>query len=93
MVAERVWHAATEIGLSVQPWTALLFLFLRLRESETELGQDTVKTLSDIRCLFRAVIPEAMAMTDVLLLRLAYASSPTARSLRRNVDDFLIFKD
>jgi hypothetical protein len=92
MVAERVWHAATELGVAVQPWTALLFLFLRIRERVEELEQDTIRRLFAVERAFRMLFPEKDDMTDVLLLRLAYAAPPTSRSLRKNLEQVLIFE-
>ncbi len=82
-VAQRVWHEATELGLAVQPWSALLFLFPRLEGNELALEPKTRDALRGIESELRVLAPEREGWSDVFLMRLAYASPPTARSLRR----------
>lgn len=82
-VAQRVWHKATELGVAVQPWSALLFLLPRLHGNELALEPKTRDTLRAIESEFRVLVPEREGWSDVFLMRLAYALPPTARSLRK----------
>jgi hypothetical protein len=84
---QRVWLAATSIGLAMQPLGVLPFLLTRLDRGA--LDDDMRAALGPIRDPFRALfgVPEGQAM--ILLVRLAHAGPPAARALRRSVDEVL----
>ena len=48
-----------------------------------------VLLIHDIEHDFCSLVPSREGFTDVFLLRIAHADPPTARSLRRPVDDIL----
>jgi molybdopterin/thiamine biosynthesis adenylyltransferase len=82
----RVWLRATERGVAVQPMTAVLFVLARLAEGDTsDLEPESIEVFEatgrDLWTVF-SVPPQA---TAVMLLRLAHAPPPSARSLRRPV--------
>jgi tRNA A37 threonylcarbamoyladenosine dehydratase len=93
VVVQRVWHEATELRLAAQPWSALVFLFQQLEDpsSHLEIDRLTRASLSEVKRDFGAMFPSADGFTDVFLLRLACAAPPTARSIRKPVDDVLTF--
>jgi nitroreductase len=87
---QRVWLAATSRGLAVQPVSVLPFLLARLDQHGVD--EEARSVLQPIRDPFRALfgVPEGHAM--ILLARLSYADPPSARALRRPVDDVLTLR-
>jgi hypothetical protein len=88
---QRLWLAATSRRLAVQPVGPLPFLLTRL---ERRQGDNEVRSvLGPVRRPFRKLfdVPEGHAL--IMLFRIAYADRPTARSLRRPVDEVLTFAD
>jgi molybdopterin/thiamine biosynthesis adenylyltransferase len=87
---ERVWLRATALGLAFQPMTPLLYLFPRLLEGGgAELDQREQAELGELHREFEALFGPRGSRVDVMLFRLARVGPPTARSLRRRVDDVL----
>lgn len=89
---QRVWLRATSLGLVFQPMTALTYLFFRLHQGETTGMDDSeVEILSSLRRRFAGVFNVSGRKAEPMLFRLARAERPTARSLRRNLEDVLEF--
>ncbi|MRG96035.1 Rv1355c family protein [Polyangium spumosum] len=89
---ERVWLAATSLGLALQPWSSMLYLFARLeRGGGKGLEPKVRERLGELRERFSKVFPVPEGNAEVLLFRLSKADPPTARSLRRPVEDVLTF--
>lgn len=87
---ERVWLRATGLGLAFQPMTPLLYLFPRLIEgSGAELDEREREELYELRREFEALFGSRGSRVDIMLFRLAHVGPPTARSLRRSIDDVL----
>lgn len=87
---ERVWLRATALGLAFQPMTPLLYLFARLLDGAgAELDQRERAELGELREEFEALFGPRGSRVDVMLFRLARVGPPSARSLRRPVDDVL----
>ena len=85
---ERVWLRATALGLAFQPMTPLLYLFARLFEGgAAELDERERHELGELRREFEALFGPRGARVDVMLFRLARVGPPTARSLRRRIED------
>ena len=89
---QRLWLATTAQGYAFQPVTALSFLFLRLVAGE---GEDMPAGLrQDVERLRRAFLqqfPLEPGESEVMLFRLSKAGPPTARALRRPIEDILTF--
>jgi hypothetical protein len=87
---QRVWLAATACGLAVQPMAALIYLFARLeRGGGVGLCDSEKKELFLLRQRYLEVLPVLADHAEIMLFRVAHAGAPTARALRRHVDDIL----
>jgi hypothetical protein len=87
---ENLWIAAQAAGLAVQPYTALLYLFMRVDDRDDGGGALSASELEQLRGLrerFRRVLPLRPGHTDLMLLRLAHAPAPTVRALRQPVEE------
>ncbi|MBI5546073.1 MAG: Rv1355c family protein, partial [Deltaproteobacteria bacterium] len=92
---ERLWIAAQAAGLAVQPYTALVYLFFRLDDLDDAGGVFSRRELEQLRVLrerFRRLFPLPKGHTDIMLLRLAHAGPPSARALRRPLDEVFTFR-
>jgi tRNA A37 threonylcarbamoyladenosine dehydratase/nitroreductase len=86
---QRVWLEATVLGLAVQPMAPLGYLLARLERGGDGLTSAERATLRELRSRLAAVFPEADGRAAPMLLRLSRAPAPTARALRRHVEDVL----
>lgn len=92
--AQRVWLTASALGLAIQPMTASLYLFARLERGGAEgLAPHEAAMLRALRQRYLAVVDVAPDDAEILLFRIAQAGEPTARSLRRRVEDVLVFEE
>jgi hypothetical protein len=90
---QRVWLEATARGLAFQPMAPLTYLFARLELGGGEgLSVREAATLRELRAAFAALFPEAVGRGEPMLFRVARAASPSARALRRRVDDVLVIE-
>jgi tRNA A37 threonylcarbamoyladenosine dehydratase/nitroreductase len=87
---QRVWLEATALGLAFQPMAPLTYLFARLELGQGEgLSTAEATALGELRERFAAVFPGAAGLGEPMLFRVAHAPPPTARSLRRPVEEVL----
>ncbi len=82
-VLQRIWLHATQLGMSLQPTAALLYLAQRIESGETQAfsaGQVNLvqEAQSKIRNIFRL-----MSGTPAMLFRLGYSDEPSAHSLKK----------
>ena len=90
---ERLWLTATSRGLAFQPVTAILYLFSRLERGDgTGLSEKEIRKLAKLRKDFRQLFDIPDHHAEVMLFRMAHAEPASARSLRRKVEDVLIFE-
>jgi hypothetical protein len=90
---QRVWLTATKLGLAFQPTSAIVYLWARLERGGGEgLAADEVARLHELRQDFRGIFDVAPDQAEVMLFRVSIAAAPSARSLRRAVDDVLVFE-
>jgi hypothetical protein len=88
-VLQRLWLRATGLGLAFQPMTPLLYLFARVeRGGGASLSPLEVKELTQLRDRFSSLFPRQPGL-ELMLFRVAHAGPPSARSLRRGVEDVL----
>jgi len=88
---QRVWLTAAELGLAVQPMTAITHLFDRLAAGEVDaLTAGGRESLAALRAGYEDLFDARADDAEIMLFRLAVAGPPTARSLRRRVDDVLV---
>lgn len=87
---ERMWLAATARGLAVHPHSALPYLFVRLSRGGGEgLADDERSQLTTLRGRWLRLFPGVEDDAEIVLFRVGYAEPPTARSVRRPVEDVL----
>lgn len=90
LLLERIWLAATRLGLSLQPIAGPAFLSIRKRWMRGKgLSEKEMKTAEKIDQEAGRLLPNFRKKTPVIFFRLGYASPPTARSLRRPVESLL----
>jgi len=89
---QRLWLTSTRDGLSLQPLSALPYLFARLlRGGGEELAPKQCQQLEVLRGEYERVLPVRREHGELLLFRLGEAPAPTTRALRRHVEDVLTF--
>jgi hypothetical protein len=91
---QRVWLEATAHNLGFQPVSSISYLFGRLVYGGGEgFTAHEVATLHDMRDPYVKLFGLREPVAELLLFRLAYTEPPTARALRRSVDDVLIIDE
>ncbi|MBB6378988.1 molybdopterin/thiamine biosynthesis adenylyltransferase/nitroreductase [Pseudonocardia eucalypti] len=84
---QRLWLAATAHDVALQPMTALPYLFARLERGGGQgLDQGERASLRALRTRYRRLFDTGTDEAEVLLFRLAHVAAPSARSLRRPLD-------
>jgi len=86
---QRLWLSATQLQLAFQPMTALTYIFERLRCGGEGLAPKDRSALAEIRQRYLQLFQVNENEAELMLFRLARTGPPTARSLRRQVDDIL----
>lgn len=90
---QRIWLTATSMGLRVQPMSALFYLVARLEAEGDGAFEPRVRgMLGALRLRLREVFPRREGFVDGMLFRVAQAGPPSARALRRRVDEVLRFE-
>jgi nitroreductase len=90
---QRMWLTGTGLGVALQPITGLPYLFARLERGGAELFAPHERTeLGSLREQYSRLFETRAERAEVLLFRLLVAEPPTARSLRRPLDDVLTFE-
>jgi nitroreductase len=84
---QRIWLAANARGLAFQPMAALLYVFLRLARQGTGLSEVERAELMELRAAYCDLFATGPCRAEVMLFRVARAGPPTARALRRPVDE------
>jgi hypothetical protein len=91
---DRVWLEATRLSLAVQPMTVNLYLWARIERGGGEgLGDAETRLLREHRESFRRIFDVSRDDAEVMLFRVAEAPPPTARALRRPVEQVLTFEE
>jgi molybdopterin/thiamine biosynthesis adenylyltransferase len=85
---QRVWIKANQLGMSVQPMSAAIFLFARLVHGKGDgLSDKMMHELNEIRKTHLALFETDDTKGEVFLFRLFYADEPKVTSLRKHLDD------
>lgn len=80
---ERLWLAATALGLAVHPWTTAPYLVEVLRTDQaTIFTQSERDRLHDLGTRLDRLFPQTVGRPRLMLLRLFVAEPPSARALR-----------
>ena len=88
---ERLWHEITLQGLAIQPMMALpIFLLCRVLNYDQGFGQEQNAKLDQLQREFISLFGITKDNALIFLFRMGYAKSPTARSLRRPLESFLL---
>ncbi len=88
----RLWLTASARGLSIQPMTTITFLNTRLVHDGDGLSPSELRELLELRKVYCRVFDVPIGHAELMLFRIARADPPTARALRRRVDDVLSFQ-
>lgn len=88
---QRVWLTSTMLGYDLHPITSLPYFFARLeRGGGAGLSEDEQNTLRRLRASYNEVFSVPAGWGEALLFRVVPSTpSPSVRSLRRPVDDFI----
>ena len=87
---QRVWLTAGLRGVSIQPLSALPYLFARLeREGGAGFGEDEQHRLRALRRRYLQLFQVDSSEVELLLFRITGAPPPVLRSLRRPVETVL----
>ena len=89
---QRIWLEASKMNISFQPQSPATFFFAKLlKGGDIELDEDMQKELKLLRSEFENVTKLSSDVVDVFLFRLCIADQPKTKSLRRKMEDVLIF--
>ncbi|MEO1170941.1 MAG: Rv1355c family protein [Myxococcota bacterium] len=88
---QRVWLAANARGLAFQPMTALVYMFARMRSGGGGFDPDLCARLSELEREHRSLFQVSPNRGELMVFRLSRAGAPTARALRRPIEDVLTF--
>ena len=84
---EQIWLQATELGLSMQPMTALVYLFCRLRQGAVDA--DLGRHLTPLHDRYTNLFDLKPGRSEAMLFRIGTFGPPSARSLRRSLQNTL----
>lgn len=88
---QRGWIKANEMGISLQPMSALIFLFARLTRGEGEgLTQKMKDELEEMLPLYHDLFPNIGNRAEVFLFRLHQGEFHGDRSLRKHKEEVII---
>lgn len=90
---QRVWLESSARALALQPHIPVFFYYGDLETGGgSGFSAEQVRTLQTLRARYHEFLPPVpRGHTEIFLFRLSHAGPPTARSLRRPVDDILRF--
>ncbi len=87
---QKVWLAATEKGISIQPLSLSTFLSERVKENKFELLEDVEEKIKSAYTKLIAACNIPANRKDIFLFRLSFAPEPFVKPLRRNIEDVLM---
>lgn len=80
---QRVWLTATELGLSLQPVTALPYLMQRIESGDTRsLSHEHISLIQKAYSVIRSAFALKNEEKIALLFRIGYGDKPTATSMK-----------
>jgi hypothetical protein len=86
---QQAWLLAQARGFALQPLTAMLYVFARLHHDAPGLSDNERFAYQRACTSLHGLFPAHENTTDVFAFRLAQAGPPSARALRRTVDEIL----
>ncbi|QDU36061.1 hypothetical protein Mal4_03440 [Maioricimonas rarisocia] len=88
---QRIWLAATAAGLSFQPMGGIPLFFHKLSSQGSEAFlPEHGGVLESLLPEWRELFPAAAGRTGVMLFRIGRSGGPSARSIRKHVDDIIV---
>ncbi len=88
---QRIWLAAQAEGLAMHPLGSPAVFFGHIEQLDgRKLSRAHQRRLAALIERFTRLLPQKSGRTLLMLFRLGYAAGPSARSLRRRVEDALI---
>ena len=92
MAAERIWLMATCLGLGFQPFTILQMLFSRLHMDDLSYLNDSERhKVIGLKSELEEILPVLKGRKSVFLFRITKADKPDSTSLRKPIDQKLVF--
>lgn len=89
-LVQRVWLKATSHGLSLQPMTGLPITILNLSLGPQFFSPSQRAAMEHIRDKFFSLFSVNQQNGMIFLFRIGYSQNPSARSLRRPLDSFIL---
>lgn len=86
---QRAWLAATAAGLAFQPMSAITYVWLRIHGGGDGLLPEHQAGYEALRATFEQVFAVADGWQDIMMFRVFRGPPPSARSLRRPLQDVL----
>ncbi|MBN3583336.1 Rv1355c family protein [Algoriphagus aestuarii] len=91
MVLQRIWIQANLLGLSVQPVSAMLFIFQRvLNENHVGFTKIEENEILDLKKSFNTIFNKERDKQEIFMFRVNKAGEPSVRSYRRDLSETLI---
>lgn len=88
---ERVWLQATSLGLSFQPFGGVPFLVTRIMRAGADgFSERQFARLRRVSGELQEIVPFSRNNALVILFRVGYAGQPTARAIRRPIEEVLV---
>ncbi len=92
IVGQRLWLKATAHGLSLQPIAGIPIMILNLSRSPDLFSPLQQREIADIKKKFFAIFPIPETSGLMFLFRIGYSPAPSAKTLRRPIESFLLNK-
>lgn len=90
-IMEKFWHEATLQNLSLQPMEALPIFLINLKETGCpEFDETQQRKLKKLKETFYSLFPIQESNGLIFLFRIGYSRPPKVRSMRRDLESFLV---
>jgi hypothetical protein len=90
-IMERIWHEIARLGISLQPMESLPIFAVNLElNGGKNFTKKQRKKMERLKRELLSLYGTGQDLCPLFLFRMGYASPPSARSLRRPVESFLI---
>lgn len=90
-VLQRVWIKANLMGLSVQPVSAMLFIFqMFLNEKDSGFTKIEGEEIQELKKTFNYIFNKPLDQKEIFMFRVNKAGDPSVKSYRRDLSETLI---
>ena len=91
MVLQRIWIRANMEGFSIQPVSAMLFIFHRVfHESDSGFTEVEESEIKELKKSFNSIFNKSLDQHEIFMFRVNKAGEPTINSYRRDLSETLI---